>query len=212
MPKRFMQQRKDVAVFRIIPNGPVVDYWTPSKTEQGKVYVLSLIGVNLQHAQLIAADPSRFRIYSLDNSEDNRITAVLKVLPNAPPGETALIVRDSNNREGRVSITVLSPVTVRTTSTTGPRELSVKNVTAGMQDMAPLYVQEFQTHQSTSKAFGPRIAGNYTHNLAHFSWQIPLIYCPSLGEYGDYCVKDLYPGQSVDIEGFILSIFLKADL
>ncbi len=203
----------DEGLFRVIPDGPIVDYWSPSQTEPGKVYVVSLNGKNLQHAELIAADENRLRVSNVDNSRDNRLTALVKVLSAAAFGETDLIVRDSDDREWRVPITVSSSVT---TLSTRSQSLSVSNVTADIEGLAPLYVQQFKARESftrsLSQARSQFFGFNYSYNLVNFQWQLPMIYCDSLGEYGDFCLKDLQPGQSVDIQGFVISVYVNADL
>ena len=199
----------DEGLFRVIPDGPIVDYWSPSQTDPGKVYVVSLNGKNLQHAELIAVDENRLRVSNVDNSRDNRLTALVKVLSTAASGETDLIVRDSDDREWPVTITVAS-------LSTRSQSLSVSNVTADIEGLAPLYVQQFKARESFTRSLGQARSVfwgfNYAYNLVNFQWQLPMIYCSSLGEYGDFCLKDLQPGQSVDIEGFVISVYVNADL
>ena len=205
----------DEGLFRVIPDGPIVDYWTPSQTDPGNVYVVSLNGKNLQHAELIAADTNRLRVYNFDNSQDNQLTALVKVLSTAASGNTDLIVRDSANREWRVPITVTSPVKTKTFKAQS-QSLSVSNVTDGVEDVSPLYLQQFKARESFTRSLSlvrsVFVGFNYTYNLVNFQWQLPMIYCQSLGEYGDFCLKDLQPGQSIDIKGFVISIYVSADL
>ena len=92
----------------------------------------------------------------------------------------------------------------------------MSNVTADIEGLAPLYVQQCKARESftrsLSQARSQFFGFNYSYNLVNFQWQLPMIYCGSLGEYGDFCLKDLQPGQSIDIQGFVISVYVNADL
>ena len=204
-------------VFRIVPPAPLIDYWTPSNPQRGETYVLSLVGDNLQNALITVEDRRRLSIFSVDNSEDNRLNALMEVLDGAPTGLTDVIVRNQNNRETRVSIDIRSATTVISTGAAAASSgvPSERNVTADLEAAPPLYLQQFRARgptPSSSQALSHATYFTWVYNLAEFVWQLPLIYCPSLGRFGPRCLTDLFPGQLIDVRAYVLSLYLKLNL
>lgn len=192
----------DEALFRVVPVGPLVDAWTPPNPVRGQVYALSMVGLHLQNTTVVPADSSRAAVYSVDSSSSNRVNGILQIPAGAPTGDTHLIVRDSSNREWRVPIRIEAEV--------APKG---KNLTTGMSEMPALYLQDHQFREPTSGDLEDLLFYiEFVFNIADFHWQVPLVYCPSLDRYGDRCLVDLYPGQSIDLYAAVLSVWLHVDI
>ncbi|MEM7480391.1 MAG: choice-of-anchor D domain-containing protein [Acidobacteriota bacterium] len=117
-------QGEEAAFFRVLPAGPLVDTWTPTEPERGKSYVLSLVGHNLRNATVSPSHSGRVRIFGVDNGRDDRLNAILQVLPGAPLGPIDLVVRDPSGH----SVTL--PITIRAAGTSS---LLSRNVLAQQQ-------------------------------------------------------------------------------
>jgi len=66
----------DTAVpFRVVPNHPVVDSWTPSQVATGDTYLMTISGANL--AGSTVRTTGGVELYDLDTSDDTTITGLL---------------------------------------------------------------------------------------------------------------------------------------
>ncbi|MEM7480392.1 MAG: choice-of-anchor D domain-containing protein [Acidobacteriota bacterium] len=99
-------QGEEAAFFRVLPAGPLVDTWTPAEPERGESYVLSLVGHNLRHATVSPSHSGRVHIFGVDNGRDDRLNAILQVLPGAPLGPIDLVVRDPSGHSVTLPITI----------------------------------------------------------------------------------------------------------
>ena len=156
-------------------------------------------------------DETRFRLYAVDNTEDTLLRGMLEVLSNAKSGDTDLTVRN-HGQTTTVTLTIPSATTV-TRSTGGSPAPEERNLMSSLADASPLYLQNFQLVLPTSLISIPTIELQKTVNLFTISRGYTLIRCPSSQgtQYGDRCLKDLAPGQPVDIRGEILSLHLQVD-
>jgi hypothetical protein len=63
--------------FRVVPPGPVIDYWSPSEAAGG-TYAMDVIGANLQGASVVSPGGG-VSVFDVDNSEDELLSAFIKV-------------------------------------------------------------------------------------------------------------------------------------
>jgi hypothetical protein len=113
-------QQADGALFRVVPEGPVIDYWTPSEVSAGSIFALNLVGVNLQGAEVIAEDGS-VRVLDVDNSDDDFLSGFLEMDPGSAGGSTNLRIRGLRGQDAIIPIDLranLSEVQRKTTAMT----------------------------------------------------------------------------------------------
>jgi hypothetical protein len=94
---------EDGISFRVIPAAPVIDFWSPSEAAGGTIYAMDLVGVNLQGATVVS--PGGVSVFDVDNSEDEFLSAFLKVEAGAS-GPVNLIIRGRNGADATVRIDI----------------------------------------------------------------------------------------------------------
>ncbi len=188
------------AQFRVIPQGPLIDAWTPSAPEAGRVHILSIIGMNLLGASVSPAEPSKMRIFNVESSED-KINGMLEVLANAPTGPTAIIVRDNLGRQVQITVNIVA--------SGGGENLTAALATSG----APaVYLQDYTIRAGLSTSSGLSFLCRVQRNIINFHWQFPLVFCPLTGKFGDECLQGINLGDQIRIGGFILSLYFRVDV
>ena len=89
--------------FRVVPPGPVIDYWSPSEAAGG-TYAMDVVGVNLQGAQVISPGGG-VSVFDVDSSEDEMLSAFLKVdAGSSGPVDVTIRGRDGVDATIRVDI------------------------------------------------------------------------------------------------------------
>jgi hypothetical protein len=78
--------------FRVVPDRPVVDAWTPSESTAGDVYVMAVAGLNLAGATVELSAPG-IQVIALDNRSDRLLAGLLHVTGGTLPGDVDLTVR-----------------------------------------------------------------------------------------------------------------------
>jgi hypothetical protein len=84
------------ADLRIAGPGPIVDAWTPSQATADGVYLLSIIGTNLQGATVTSTDLGAL-LYDIDSSSDESISGLL-IVDGPTPGPFLLRITDGAGR------------------------------------------------------------------------------------------------------------------
>ena len=192
-------------LLRVVPDGPWVDLYTPSEPATDRMYTLTLVGGHLQGAELTVADSSRMRIHNIDNSADGHLHGVLEVFANAAPGQTDLVVSDTQGREARVSITIRSDTTITRVpaESTPPKET---NLTGDHFGFPPIYGQPLEEGDPLPP---PVIIIPVYLDLRIVDQEdyiTVLTACSSSPmdfEYDLTCLDDLHPAQSENVRGVV---------
>lgn len=120
------------ATLRVLPNGPVVEFFTPARPSEGDVYMFMVTGANLAGATVTPTDPN-VRVVELDNSGDMELLGVLEVLPGAQPASQVTV-----SKPGGGSVAV--PVAVQAS----PSSLDTFNTITGHAVTDPgILLQQF---------------------------------------------------------------------
>ncbi|MEM7050128.1 MAG: choice-of-anchor D domain-containing protein [Acidobacteriota bacterium] len=228
--------------FRVLPVGPLVDAWTPAEPMLGNAYVLSIVGRNLRHATVSPSLSGRVRIFSVDNGRQDRLNALMEVLPGAALGPLDLVVRDPAGR----TISLPIEVTAQGATTLLTRNLLVEQgITTPRSGGSPqpaLYFQDFSMRhteltvasaddvvvlhpdlspsedrvlvapEGDNRMIFPGIICSIPIDLAEFHWQVAVVFDPDTGRIGDTVLQGLNLGDRVNIGSFVLSFFLDIDL
>jgi len=194
------QDRKE---FRVIPQGPIVDMWTPASPQRGQVYILSIVGRNLTGA-VNAAEPDKIRISNVQSS-DERLTAVMEIFLTTPGGAstvgpTSLIVQDLAGRQASININI-----------TDVGSEAGTNMTEGSTGMPPVYLQVYSRSPTSSPSVNFSNICSVSKNILNLHWQFPLVYCPQTGTFGS-CLQGLNLGDQVQVGGFVLSLYFRVDV
>ena len=228
----------DAFPFRVLPLGPQIDVWTPDEAERDSLYVLSLVGNNLQGTHVSASPAGRVRLVNVDTSGPDRINGLLEVQGSAPLGPVQIRVTDSAGRSDTVSIDIVSQgASTRMTKNLTEEKMKEaedskggKKFGASQAKVPQVLFQEFQVRQpepppnfvENPKSTGgegsapqPISFGIYVSiriPLVAFHWQQAILFDPNTGDLADLLIQNLNPGASRFIGGFVLSFYLEADL
>src|SRR5262249_23062186 len=80
------------ARFRVTTAGPNVDFYSPSEVAVGNAYFLVISGVHLANTMIVPSDPD-IEILGLDNSRDDRLTAIMNVIDSTNVGSNQLALQ-----------------------------------------------------------------------------------------------------------------------
>jgi hypothetical protein len=228
---------KEAIPFRVLPGGPLPDAWTPSEPEVGRLHALSIAGRNLAGTTITPSVSGRIRLYSVETS-DTEITALLEVLPDAPPGPMKLIISDSIGRTAEVAITIVLPAksSLKMHNLTASKD--GKAIAGGYHRRPAVWFQEFvirdpdktevlpdgslrvrgigraeiERRQRAAKSISWDFYIHVTIPLVHVQWQKVILFDPVTGAIGDAILQGLGLGGKVPIGAFVLSAYFELDL
>jgi len=86
---------EDGISFRVIPEGPVIDFWSPSDAAGGTVYAMDLVGINLEGA-IVMSPGGGVSVFDVDNSDDELLSGFLRIEGGAAGGPIDLTIRGKN--------------------------------------------------------------------------------------------------------------------
>jgi hypothetical protein len=89
--------------FRVVPPGPVIDYWSPSEAAGG-IYAMDVVGANLQGASVVSPGGG-VSVFDVDNSEDETLSAFLKV-ESGSSGPVDLTIRGRDGVDATIHIDI----------------------------------------------------------------------------------------------------------
>ncbi|MEM9596519.1 MAG: hypothetical protein AAGD06_19790, partial [Acidobacteriota bacterium] len=141
-------QGADAEPLRVLPQGPLVDLWSPGQPETGRVYLLAVAGHNLQGASLSV---TRGQMLSLVNTADDRLSGRYRAPSTPGPAE---IVVTKNGQQVRLPIQVVGA---------GRSTLETREVTAGLKErlgaqqaasVPSVYIQAPSVREAASRLNG----------------------------------------------------------
>jgi hypothetical protein len=89
--------------FRVVPPGPVIDYWSPSEAAGG-TYAMDVVGVNLQGAWVVSPGGG-VSVFDIDNSEDQILSAFIKIEAGSS-GPVDLTIRGRDGVDATIHIDI----------------------------------------------------------------------------------------------------------
>jgi len=89
--------------FRVVPPGPVIDYWSPSEAAGG-IYAMDVVGVNLQGASVVSPGGG-VSVFDVDSSEDQILSAFIKV-ESGSSGPVDLTIRGRDGVDATIHIDI----------------------------------------------------------------------------------------------------------
>lgn len=198
------EEATDGIDFRVVPEGPVVDLWTPSEPIVGGISPLMITGANLEGAAVTASHPG-IKITELDNEDDTALVGFLEVEPGVDLGSEQLTV------QGKSGFVVLdmqilelaqtSPAT-HTLISDGPR-VYLQEVTSRVSPSGP----DFSTESSRTS---PCESFSFQANLFSRSFVLKLDLLDAFGEVDPGILGNLFPGEVTRFGA--LSIILGAQI
>lgn len=97
--------------FRVVPDHPVIDLWTPTQPLIGALMPLFITGANLKGAT-VRATHSAISISDVDSSQDEMLTGFLMVEPGSNPVGAQLIVSQGNGSSVTLDLDIVAATEV----------------------------------------------------------------------------------------------------
>jgi hypothetical protein len=138
----------DAIEFRVVPNRPYVDMWTPEEAESGATYMLLVVGSNLQGATLTSSHPG-VDLLGLDTASDTAITGLLRVSDGASGTATLTLARPGG---GSTSLTVQLVAAGGATRTAVNVAEGREPFGEGRAPLPPVWLQEFALEGQLARA------------------------------------------------------------
>jgi hypothetical protein len=143
--------------FRVVPPGPVIDYWTPSEAAGG-TYAMDVVGVNLRGAAVVSPGGG-VSVFDVDSSEDEMLSAFLRI-EGGSSGPVDLTIR------GRDGVDATIHIDIREQRTEIQRKTSAMTNSKG----EPMfYVQELKAREDLVP---PTLAKSAVSSQSDFDFEI----------------------------------------
>ena len=208
-------------IVRVLPNeAPVADSWNPQWPDAGHAYAFTIVGKNLQGAQVRPLESDKLEVLDPTTGPE-RIVGILVVNPTAPIGPTYLLLENAGGSQ-LLQVNICRNGVCPTGGAVVPSRVDI-NLTegagSGAEAMPPLYFQSgedaFAISEELSAGMPVDIASYSCYiyrNLANLQWEIPLISCPSRGQWGSKCLEGLSVGDRIRIGGMVIAFYFRLDI
>lgn len=143
--------------FRVVPPGPVIDYWSPSEAAGG-IYAMDVVGVNLQGASVVSPGGG-VSVFDVDSSEDQILSAFVRV-ESGSSGPVDLTIRGRDGVDATIHIDIRE------------QRSEIKQRTSAMKTSKgePLfYMQELKAREDLVP---PTLAKNPVSSQSSFDFEI----------------------------------------
>lgn len=198
---------KEAVPFRVIPDGPVVDMWTPSEPEEGDLYYMFLVGANLRGATVQTSEPG-VSVFAVDSSQEEALTGFLEVSPGTPIDRVDIIVHGRNPLAAPAVISIQ----VRAKGTRAIKQLNLRNEPAaggggGSATTGPaIYVQELAQRDPLNAAAGFEFCLRFFRHRT-FQYQRTFVFDPNTGRVIRGALEAAEIGDRIPLRLEVYSIF-----
>ncbi len=183
----------DGTAFRVVGNAPEVDLYTPSEVHLGGLYVVDLIGVNLQGANVFSPNGD-IQFIDLDNTNDSHIHGLMQVNGSNPGGIEIIVEKPSGLRE-------VLPMALRANSASVVTQ--TQTINAGSPNAPEIHIQQFTLHaeggmQNVTAQYSDTDCLDFhgSRMLIDSIWSTTLVQNPlngKWGKFGDLILNNLLP-------------------